>query len=91
MDGADVSSSRTLSDADVAAIAAALRPIVREEATLAAERLELRLRKQRPAEKRRMKAPEAAAQIAAEIATNPVNDVAHARASRALKKFRALG
>lgn len=72
---------RTLTDADVDAIARAL-----------ADRLDARLRRARPTGKRRTKDPELAAQLAREVAgpvPAPVDELARARARRALDRMRA--
>lgn len=75
---------RTLTDADLDA----LRAMIRDEVQRAAEVIEARLRGQRVRAQRRHRAPELAAQLAREI-SGPVDDVAQARAARAVAKLRA--
>jgi hypothetical protein len=80
-------------------LATTMRAIVREETDRAAERLEARLLKRRIEGKRRHRAPELAAAIAAAVITPPANggspvqpdDVTRARAARTVARLRAKG
>jgi hypothetical protein len=71
-------SARTLSAEEIDAIAEAV-----------ALRLDARLRKTRAPSKRRTKNPVAAAKLATEAAKSGIDDVARARAARALERLRS--
>lgn len=78
-------SGRALTDADLET----LRAMLRDEVRQAAEVIEARLRGQRVRGQRRHRAPELAAQIAREVAGPArVDDVARARAARAVARLR---
>lgn len=78
-----MTAARTLTDADLEALAALLRTT--EDAVV--DRLEARLRRQRPGGQRRTRSPELVASIAAN-ASPPVDDLAVARARSALARLK---
>lgn len=73
--------ARTLTEADLDA----LRALVRDEV----DALEARLRRQRPRGQRRTKSVPAGAVLAAEV--RPPDELARARADRALERLRGKG
>ena len=78
-----MTAARTLTAADVEVLEAMLRK--HEDAVV--DRVEARLRRQRPKPQRRTRSPELVASIAAD-ATGPVDDLAKARARSAIARLR---
>jgi hypothetical protein len=77
-----MTAARTLTDADIAA----LRDLLRTHEDAVVDRVEARLKRQRPKAQRRTRTPELVASIAAE--STPVDELAQARARSALARLR---